>query len=97
MPNFVWAPFPKIPNVRSFSVKTLELDKVFEHFGIKKKISPIMTYSLYENQACIRYVKFTVTRLRNVRSVHLYWKMVHVIMTRSIVFNLLAVSKCFER
>lgn len=73
------------------------MDKVFDYFGIKKRISPTMEYSLYENQSAIRYAKFTITRLRNVKSDRLYWKMVHVIMSRSIVFTLMAVSKSFER
>lgn len=76
---------------------TSSMDRVFDYFGIKKRISPTMEYSLYENQSCIRYVKYTVTKLRNVKSDRLYWRMVYVVMSRSIVFNLMAVSKSFER
>lgn len=72
MPEFKWAPFPKIPNVRSFKVVTQGIDKLFEHFGIRRKVAPTFEYELYRNQACIRYVKFTVTRLRSVKSDVLY-------------------------
>lgn len=72
MPDFKWAPFTRIPNVRSFEVKTSGFDKVFDFFGIKRRVAPVMEYSLYRNQSCIRYVKFTVTRLRSVKSNRLY-------------------------
>jgi hypothetical protein len=72
MGDFEWAPFAKIPNVRSFKVLTSSMDRVFDYFGIKKRISPTMEYALYDNDAVIRYVKYTVTKLRNVKSDRLY-------------------------
>jgi hypothetical protein len=97
MPEFSWAPFSKIPNVRTFEVKTSGFNSVFDYFGMKRRVAPVMEYSLYRNQSCIRYVKFTVTKLRNTKSSRLYWRMVHVILSRSIVFGLMGVHHCFER
>lgn len=53
--GFKWDPFPRIPNVRSFKINIASMDKVFDYFGIKKRMSPSMEYALYENRSTIRY------------------------------------------
>lgn len=67
-----WAPFPKIPNVKTFTVKTGMLDELFLSFGIKKRTSSKYEFSYYQNQAALRYAAFTITKMRNTKSRSLY-------------------------
>lgn len=67
-----WAPFPKIPNVRQFVVKTGGIDELFNCFGIKKRVAANFEFSYYENAAALRYAAFTITRLRETKSDSLY-------------------------
>lgn len=96
-PGFVWAPFSKIPNVRTFTVTVADVDKLFDLFGIRKKHPPVIEWEPYANRASLRYAEHMIRRLRGCRSNDLYWKMVWVLMSRSIVFTLMAVSKSFDR
>lgn len=67
-----WAPFPRIPNVRTFRVITGEMDEMFASFGIRKRTSSRFEFTYYQNQAALRYAAFTITRLRGTQSSALY-------------------------
>jgi hypothetical protein len=67
-----WAPFPKIPNVRSFEVKTGGVDELFAAFGMKKRVSCSYEFAYYSNQAALRYAAFTIMRMRGTKSQFLF-------------------------
>jgi hypothetical protein len=83
--------------VRDFKVHLGELDPVFAHYGIRKNLPPVMEFRLYKNQRSIRYAQHMIIRLRSAKSDALYWRAARIIMERSVVFALMAVSKSFPR
>lgn len=96
-PMFDWAPFLKIPNVRRFEVRPGRSNELMRYFGINVKQEPEISFDYYKNQRLIRYAQHMIMRLRSTKSDRLYWITVRVILTRSIVFGIMAVAKSFPR
>lgn len=67
-----WAPFPKIPNVRGFKVETGGIDELFSAFGIRKRVASRFEFTYYENAGALRYLAFTILKLRSTKSHRLY-------------------------
>lgn len=83
--------------MRKFAVETSDRDSLFERFGIKKNLAPKIEFEYYKNQRVIRYAVYSINRLRTTKNSELYWLRVKVLMERSVVFTLMAVSKTFSR
>lgn len=95
--HFTWAPFKSIPNVKRFEVNLKGLDPLFGAFGLVKSNPPEMEFDSYKNQRFIRYAKVMITRLRTAKDPKYFWMLARIIMQRSVVFSLMAVSKSFPR
>jgi len=95
--EFNWAPFKKIPNVKEFKVAARGFDKFYAEFGLGKSLPPLVEFTPYKNQSAVRYAGYIIRRLRREEDVGVYWTLCGVMLRRSVVFALMAVSKCFPR
>jgi len=95
--DFDWGPFPRIPNVRKFKITLNEYDELFREHGITKRLPPTLKFEKYNNGDCLRYARYMIQKCRHEKNDRIYWRIVHMLMSRSFVFNMMAVSKCFPR
>lgn len=56
-----------------------------------------MEFDYYKNKRCVRYAVYTIHRLRTCQNDAIYWRLASVVMRRSVVFALMAISKSFSR
>jgi hypothetical protein len=53
--------------VKSFKIKISGFDPLFKEFGINKRLSPKMEFTLYKNNKINRYLEHQVIRLNKAR------------------------------
>lgn len=83
--------------MRRFEVQLTGTDHLFASFGVNKSNPPVLDFDSYRNQRHIRYAKVMITRLRTARDPAFFWMLGRIIMQRSIIFSVMAVSKSFPR
>ena len=63
----MWYPFKPVPNVRSFEVELKAFDPIFAMFGIRKRFSPAIKFTKFENRKYNKYMEHMLTRLEYAR------------------------------
>lgn len=89
--------FIKIPDVSSFRVRITGWNKIFEHFGLLKRKTPILEFKPHRNKEYNRYMERQIKRLRSFKTQpEKFFRIMFFLMEKSMVFRVSAINKSMK-
>lgn len=96
--GFQWKQYHRIPDCAKFEIELTGTNSVLQYLGVTKANAPTIEITPYKNGNLKKYAIHCIRRLRkNVSRPERYWAIAWELMARSLVFNMMAVSKVFPR
>lgn len=92
----VWGPFKSLPNVSKFKLDISDFDPLFLRYGIKKRLSPKISWLPANNNRVNRYVWIQLHRLTK-SSQEDYWKLAKFLIEHSNAFLVMAMNHVYPK